>query len=282
MTEAVEMSFLTRVRQNLAAFHPMERQLAEFVLDFPGDLPSYAASELAALAGVSNATVTRFIKRLGYLHYDDARRQVREARGAGSPLLLASRSACAENPFGASLERSQDNLQRTLARLNPQEIDQMARALLGARKVWVTGFRSSQSFASYFRWQLFQVKEDIMVVPNAGDTLGQYTASITPQDVVVVFAVRRRPAGLPEVVAQIVRSGAQVLYISDEQVARQEGLTWHLFCSCTSDSPLDDHVAVIGVCHLLASRVIELAGPNQRARLSAIEASYDALRELWI
>lgn len=282
MTDAAEMSFLTRVRQNLAAFHPMERRLAEFVLDFPGDLPSYAASELAALAGVSNATVTRFIKRLGYLHYDDARRQVREARGAGSPLLLASRSAHAENPFGASLERSQDNLQRTLARINPQQIDQMARALLGARKVWVTGFRSSQSFASYFRWQLFQVKEDIMVVPNAGDTLGQYTASITRQDVVVVFAVRRRPAGLPEVVAQIVRSGAQVLYISDEQVSRQEGLTWHLFCSCASDSPLDDHVSVIGVCHLLASRVIELAGPTQRARLSAIEASYDALRELWI
>jgi DNA-binding MurR/RpiR family transcriptional regulator len=281
MTEVVAMSFLTRVRQNLAAFHPMERQLAEFVLDFPGDLPSYAASELAALAGVSNATVTRFIKRLGYLHYDDARRQVREERSTGSPLLLASRSSNAESPFSASLDRSQDNLQRTLARLNPLQIDQMARALLGARKIWVTGFRSSQSFASYFRWQLFQVKEDIMVVPNAGDTLGQYTASITSRDVVVVFAVRRRPAGLPEVLAHIVRSGAQVLYVSDEQVARQVGMTWQLYCSCDSDSPLDDHVAVIGICHLLASRVIELAGPAERARLSAIEASYDALRELW-
>jgi DNA-binding MurR/RpiR family transcriptional regulator len=282
MTEVVATSFLTRVRQNLAAFHPMERRLAEFVLDFPGDLPSYAASELAALAGVSNATVTRFIKRLGYLHYDDARRQVREARSAGSPLLLASRSAVAENPFGASLERSQDNLQRTLARLEPQQIDQIARALLGARKVWVTGFRSSQSFASYFRWQLFQVKEDTLVVPHAGDTLGQYTASITAKDVVVVFAVRRRPAGLPEVLAQIVRSGAQVLYVSDEQVARQEGMAWHLYCCCDSDSPLDDHVAVIGICHLLTSRVMELAGPTERARLSAIEAGHDALQELWI
>lgn len=258
----------------------MERQLAEFVLDFPGDLASYAASELAALAKVSNATVTRFIKRLGYPNYEEARRHVRQERGAGSPLLLASRSASVETPFSAGLERSQDNLQRTLSRLDSVEVDRIARALLGARKVWVTGFRSSRSFASYFRWQLFQVKEDIFVVPGAGDTLGQYTASITPQDVVVVFALRRRPAGLAEVMAQIIRSGAQVVYISDENIVKYPGLTWHLYCCCDSDSALDDHVAVTGICHRLASRVIDLLGPRERARLTAIEAGYDALHEL--
>jgi DNA-binding MurR/RpiR family transcriptional regulator len=273
-------SFLTRVRQSLSSFHPMERQLAEFVLDFPGDLASYAASELATLAGVSNATVTRFIKRLGYLHYEDAKRQVREERQAGSPLLLARRGVGSEHHFSALMDRAKDNLQRTLIRLNPGEISDMAKALLMARKVWVAGFRSSHSFANYFRWQLFQVKESIDVVPHAGDTLGQYTASMTASDVVVVFALRRRPAGLHDVMAQVVRSGAKVLYISDELVARQQGLTWHIYCSCESDSPLDDHATVASVCHLLTSRVMELAGPVERARLSVIEAGYDALNEL--
>lgn len=274
------LTFLTRVRQSLASFHPMERRLAEFVIDFPGDLASYSASELASLAGVSNATVSRFIKRLGYQHYDDARRQVREEKETGSPLFLASRSAGVENRFAAHLDRSQQNLQRTMARLNAAEVDRIAKALLGARKIWVTGFRSSQSFATYFRWQLFQVKEDIHVVPNAGDTLGQYAASMTKQDVVVVFGLRRRPAGLREVVTQMVGSGAKVLYITDEQLARHSAVTWHIHCHGSSESPLDDHVAVIGVCHLLASRVMELAGPRERERLTAIEASYDALHEL--
>ena len=273
-------SFLSRVRQNLTAFHPMERRLAEFVLDFPGDLASYAASELARLAGVSNATVTRFIKRLGYRHYEEARLQVREERGAGSPLLLASRSPAVENPFAARLARSQDNLQRSLARLDPSDVDQMARALLTARKVWVLGWRSSQAFASYFRWQLFQVKEDTHLGPPAGDTLGQTLASVKAEDVVVVFAVRRRPAALAALLAQLVQAGHRVLHISDERVPRQSGLSWHLYCACESDSPLDDHVAVIGVCHLLASRVLELAGPAERARMAAIEASHDALQEL--
>ena len=81
-------------------------------------------------------------------------------------------------------------------------------------------------------------------------------------------------------VEQMIASGARVLYLSEEQVSRQEGLTWHLYCACESDSPLDDHVAVTGLCHLLASRVMELAGPRERERLTAIEANHDAMHEL--
>jgi DNA-binding MurR/RpiR family transcriptional regulator len=273
-------SFLSRVRQNLVDFHPKERLLAEFVLDFPGDLPSYTASELALLAGVSNATVTRFIKRLGYQDYEDARLQVREERLTGSPLLLASRNAAVEHPFSAGLERSLDNLRRTFGRLNAAGLDEIAQSLLSARKLWVCGMRSSQSFASYFRWQMFQLKEETHLFPHAGDTLGQYTASIVPEDMVVVFALRRRPASLAGLVQQVLATGAQVLYISDQAVSRQEGVHWHVYCACDSDSPLDDHVAVTGICHVLSSRVMELCGAAERERLTAIEANHDALQEL--
>ena len=67
-------SFLARVREAFASLHPTEKKLAEFVLDFPGELASYSASELARLSGVSNATVTRFIRRLGYTNFEAARR----------------------------------------------------------------------------------------------------------------------------------------------------------------------------------------------------------------
>src|SRR6218665_551596 len=273
-------TFLARVRDQLASFHPMERRLAEFVIDFPGDLASYSATELASLAGVSNATGSRVFTRLGYLDYEDARRQVRQEKGSGSPLFLTTRAANVENRFASQLAQSQDNLQRTMARLNAAEVDRIAKAVLSARKVWITGFRSSQSFASYLRWQLFQVKEDTQVVPHVGDTLGQYTASMTAQDLVVIFGLRRRPAGLRDMVTAVVASGAKVLYITDEQVARHPDVTWHIHCRCHSDGALDDHTSVVAICHLLSSRAIELGGPKERARLSAIESSYGALHEL--
>lgn len=280
MPAAPASPFLNRVRQQLDALHPAERQLAEFVLDFPGDMASYAASELARLSGVSNATVSRFIKRLGYRDYEQARLQVREERSTGSPLYLASRTPSMDAPFEAHLARSQDNLARTLARLDPATTDAVARACLAARRVWVLGFRTSQSFAAYFRWQLFQIKESVQLVPAPGDTLGQYLASIEPDDVVVVFALRRRPTHLRHLLQALINRGAPVLYVSDEAGSPRQGLTWCIHCVCDSALPLDDHSAVTSVSHLLLSRMLELAGPAERARLSAIEAEHSGLQEL--
>lgn len=281
-------SFLTRVREVFASLHPTEKRLADFVLDFPGELASYSASELARLSGVSNATVTRFVRRLGYTNFEAARRNVREEKQAGSPLFLAGRlagasagpaSSSAAGLVDAHMAQGQENLRRTFSRLQANEMQAVARALLDARKVWVTGFRSSQSLATYLQWQIFQVKEDIQVFPTPGGTYGEYIGSMTAQDVVVVFGLRRRPARLRQIMNQLVKTGAQVLFITDENLARNTSVTWHLQCACMAPGPLDNHVAVIALCHLLANSVIELCDHAGRERLVAIEARHDALGE---
>lgn len=285
---AAAPSFLTRVREGFASLHPTEKRLAEFVLDFPGELASYSASELARLSGVSNATVTRFVRRLGYSSFEAARRNVREEKQAGSPLFLAGRVAgAASGPASLSaaglvdahMEQGQENLRRTFSRLQANDMQAIAQALLDARKVWVTGFRSSQSLATYLQWQIFQVKEDIQVFPSPGGTFGEYIGSMTAQDVVVVFGLRRRPTRLRLIMNQLVKTGARVLFISDGNIARNTSVTWHLQCACTAPGPLDNHVAVIALCHLLANRVVELSDHAGRERLAAIEAQHDALGE---
>jgi DNA-binding MurR/RpiR family transcriptional regulator len=79
-----DRSFLSRVRHTLPDLPQAERKLGELVRDFPGELASYSASELAGLADVSNATVSRFVRRLGYASYDDARRHARLEKASGS------------------------------------------------------------------------------------------------------------------------------------------------------------------------------------------------------
>jgi DNA-binding MurR/RpiR family transcriptional regulator len=260
--------------------HPTEKRLAEFMLDFPGELASYSASELANLSGVSNAAVTRLVRRLGYASFEAARRQVREEKSSGSVLFLAGRAA---EPGAASfddhLEQAVENLRWTFARLGGADATAIAEKLCSARRVWVTGLRSSQALAAYFQMQLFQVKEDIQVFPGAGGSFGEPVASMQASDMVVVFGLRRRPARLRAVLAQIVRTGVPVLYITDAAVSRNPDVTWHLQCACASTHPLDNHAAVITLCHALISRAISMSGHDGRERLAAIEASHDALRE---
>lgn len=278
-TEDAPLPLLGRLRLVLDDCHPMERRLAESVLDFPGDLASYSASELAAHAGVSNSTVTRLIKRIGYRNFEEARRHVREARVAGSPIFLASREHV---PGRVNLHRMQStrNVQESFAGWNDKTLNTMAHAFLKSRRCWVVGFRSSLSFAAYMRWQLFQFKQDVQLIPGPSDTVGQYLAGIQERDLVIAFGLRRRPAQLHALVNKVQALGAHVLYVTDDAISKAPPVRWHVRCACTGNGPLDDHTAVMAFCHLLSSRIFELAGPKERDRLQSIDSLQTELREL--
>ena len=173
MADRQRDSFLGRVRESLVDLHPAERRLGEFLCDFPGELASYNAQELAKLANVSKATVSRFVRRLGFENYEQARRLAREESQTGSRLFLSHAGNHHDAEWlAADIAQGTENLERTFRRMSEAQLDGFARQLLAARKVWVIGFRSSFAFATYLQWQLTQVIENIVAIPRGGETLG--------------------------------------------------------------------------------------------------------------
>ena len=276
-----ERSFLTRVRQVLPELHPAERRLGDFLCDFPGEVASYSAQELAALAHVSKATVSRFIQRLGYDNYEEARRHARADKQTGSRLFLAtSADTAGEQSVTAHVAQGVANIEATFLAISETQINTASAGLLQARKVWVIGFRASHSFATYLQWQLTQVIENISAIPGGGQTLGEHLVSFTPDDVVIVFGLRRRIALMDTLIGQVEKSGARLLYITDEGVPFLSQAEWHFRCQTLAPGPLFNHVSVMALCHLLTTRCIETAGVTGRNRLRGIEALNDALEEL--
>ncbi len=276
-----EFSFLARVRAALPGLRPAERRLGEFVCDFPGELASYSGSELAELAHVSKATVSRFVKCLGYESYEEARRHAREEKQTGSRLFLStSADSGSVQSVAAHVAQGIANLQTTFMSITDAQIDGVAQALLDSRKVWVSGFRSSHAFATYLQWQLTQVVEQIVAIPGGGQTLGEHLVSFTPKDLVIVFGLRRRVARTDQLLDAISASRAKLLYITDEGIPFETRSTWHFRCQSLAPGPLFNHVAVTALCHLMASRAIEKAGAAGRKRLRGIEALNDSLEEL--
>lgn len=279
--QVADPSFLHRVRASMESLHPTERRLATFLLNFPGELASYTAQELAALAHVSAPTVSRFIKRLGYANYDEARRHVRSDQKSGAALLMvAARASEPEGGMQAHLHQAKANLDTTLLTLPASELDAIAQTILAAPRTWSVGFRTSASFASYFHWQSYQVVPTMQVVPQAGQTMAEHITAIRPGDCVVVFALSRRIRAMEAILQALVQTGAKVVLITDEGMARRSDVDWHLHCATLAPGPLFSHVSVMLLIQLLATRLIELSGPEGRKRLSSIEVLHDRLTEL--
>lgn len=274
----ITRSFNYRIRHILPSLPPSEKRLGEFVLRFSGDFAAYSASELAEMVGVSNATVSRFIRRLGYENYEAARLHVRSENQVSD--IPEPQQPLGQNIWDATLALAESNLRQTLSDLSADELDSIADTLIQARRVCFFGTRNNHNFASYLRWQLLQVLPCADVLPGAGETLGEYLPGFNQDDVLVVFDLRRSQPITAHFVQLAQQQGVRILYITDNYSHTQIPATWILRCETKSTGPIDNHVAAMMLCHLLASRVIQRVSASGKQRLASIEQAHDRLKEL--
>lgn len=262
----------------LPSLSDAEKRLAHFLLDFPGELAAYDAQELAKLSEVSKATVSRFVRRIGFENYDQARKAVRLETRAGSRLFMGHVSVPEDvSSVDQMLEEERANLEWTFLRARPEELQKLAEAVLNARKVWVVGQRISHSFASYLGWQLTKIVKDVVVCPQGGETMGEYISGMEEGDVVVYIALRRRMAGTEVLLDAISNIGAKLAVVSDEGMDVYAPARWHFLCRTQSTSPQFNHAAVLALCHQIVTRCTLAAGMDGRRRLREVDELNEAL-----
>lgn len=252
---------------------PQERRAADALLTHLDDLATYRAAELASLAGVSKATMSRLFRSLGFADFDEVRDHMRALRTAGEPRRTEG------TPSLAGHVASEAEAIRHLLETVP--IDAAVTLLADARRVLVVGWRNSYPVALHLREQLAQIRPSVTIGPQPGQTVGEELAGLGVDDVVVAVGFRRRPAGFGAFVGDAVRSGAGVIVMADPTGATHlRRARVALECPVQSALAFDSYAAAMSLVSVLADGVLERRGRAGRERASAIASAYDRLAEI--
>lgn len=260
-----------------------ERKAADLVLDRPGELALWSASELADRAGISNATVTRFVRRLGYASYDEARRAARTMRAVGSPLYrdLAEPGAGGALAPQRMIETERRIVEASLEMQNPLALAAVAETLAEARAVRVAGFRNSYFLGEYACSALAQVRPGVAMLSLPGQTLAEGIAALGPEDAVLIVGLRRRPAGFAEAVRALSDTGARVVLLADLSIRTAPALADHtLLCVVETPQALDSPAGALAILRLLALTTLQRLEGRGRRHLERVEQLLGALDEL--
>jgi DNA-binding MurR/RpiR family transcriptional regulator len=250
-------------------------------MDHFDDLVSYNSAELARLSGVSKATVSRLFKRLGYDRFKEMRDELRTLRQSGMP-LTENRDAVQGNTLLARhYKQEMANLTQWVNALDAVQFGEVVQALGEARRVFILGLRNSAPVALHLRQQLMQSRGQVYVMPQPGQTLAEELVDITPADVVVVVAFRRRPRVIRPVLESLQKQGVPVVAISEPQAAGIATLSrWHLGVPLDSVSAFDSYSGAMSLVNLLANALLHNALTEGRQRIHQIASLYAELDEL--
>jgi DNA-binding MurR/RpiR family transcriptional regulator len=271
----------TRLRECYSELSPQEQRVASFIMDHFDDLVSYNSAELARLSGVSKATVSRLFKRLGYDRFKEMRDELRTLRQSGMP-LTDNRDAVQGNTLLARhYKQEMANLTQWVNTLDAGQFADIVQALGKAQRVYILGLRNSAPVALHLRQQLMQSRGQVYVMPQPGQTLAEELVDITPADLVVVVAFRRRPRVIRPVLEALQKQGVPVVAISEPQAAGMTTLArWHLGVPLDSVSAFDSYSGAMSLVNLLANALLHNALTEGRQRIHQIASLYTELDEL--
>ncbi|MGO3869969.1 MAG: MurR/RpiR family transcriptional regulator [Alcaligenes sp.] len=277
MPDISNISFFDRVRAILSDLPASERRLAQFTLDFSGDLSSYNASELASLAHVSNATVTRLIRRLEYANYEAARKQIRTERKDESLSTITQPLSPGETALHTHLQESYSKLGNTYRHLSHSVLLEASQAISHARQIWLVGLQANYFLAGHFYWHLSRFMPGVRLIPGAGQTVSEYLADINSQDVILIFDLLPRHAQMPELIRHLESRCADIVHITDQDYKERPKTRWPLPCQPGLEQQPDNAAAVASVSHLLLSEVLKLSGVTHRDKPEQELATAEAL-----
>ena len=279
---AKQLSLQTRIQRHYGELPESERKLANLILDFPGEIAAYSATEIAGLAGASKAAVTRLTRRLGYQSFEEARVAARDARSWGSPVYLLSKGG-AEEGYAERLKQHVDqdhaNIVETFNGLDESSFDAIVDALATASRIWLLGYRNSYFLAGYARWQFIQVRDNVHLLPAAGETMAEYVAELRPDDVLFVLGFRRRVPEIRRAMAAAARNGIRVVFVTDPTARPNRFATWTINCEVRGNDPFDGYVSAISLLHFMSVALVERMGRAGRKHLTRIESLHEEFDE---
>lgn len=280
----MDQSLEQRIRRTYESMSTKDRQLADIVLEFPGDVVMLSATELAEKAVVSKAAVSRFVRRLGYVDFKEVRTEIRAAQVAGEPIFF-SRSDLLElqssDALQHHLENDISNLNRTLREADAELIERVSNHIVRANRVWCMGFRNSNFFAGYIRRQLVEIRRDVTLLPTPGQTLGEDLSGAGSDDLVIIVGLRRRTRQLQKVMQVLHARKVPILYFTDRHsVTTAKFASYTFTCAVGGSSMFDSYVGLISLLNFVCTKTAAAAGSTGRENLYNANELLDDLDEI--
>ena len=271
---------ITKIQSELPGFSKGQKQIARFILEHYDKAAFMTASRLGVTVGVSESTVVRFATELGYDGYPHLQRALQEM--IRNKLTSVQRMEVAGDRMGGRdvlqtvLHADTDMIRVTLAEIDRDAFQGAVDALMGAKRIYILGVRSSSALASFLGFYFNLLFENVTLVhTNSVSEIFEQVLRVGPGDVLFGISFPRYSKRTLSAMKYARDRGARVIALTDSQLSPLARVADHvLLARSDMASFVDSLVAPLSVINAL----IVAVGMSRR---DEIEQTFNKLERIW-
>jgi DNA-binding MurR/RpiR family transcriptional regulator len=217
-------SILDKIYTEYKEFTPSQQKVAEYLTQHLDDALILKANQLAKAAGVSEATFTRFITRLGFSGFSEFKREIGNfiIRGNSTAERLAESAktfGISESVFLEILRGDIENIHKITNGISNELFEKAVGKLSSANSIYLLGLRSSYALAFYLAFNLrFFLKSVTLIKPGIGD-IPEQVLSAGKGDVLIALSFKRFTRDVVNIVEKIKRKKAYIITITNSHLS---------------------------------------------------------------
>ncbi len=214
-------SLMNRIETSISTMSKGQRAIAQYILNHY-DLAAYlTAARIGEEVGVSESTVVRFAMELGFEGYPHFQKvlqeELKEKLTSVQRLRASSKLAAHEDILGAVLHSDMEKLKHTLERIDRKSFDQAVDLILGARRIYILGVRSSAPLASFLGFYFNLIFDNIRLVHTTSvSEMFEQILSVGEGDVVIGISFPRYSKRTIKAMKYARSTGATVIALTDK------------------------------------------------------------------
>ena len=271
---------ITKMQSELPGFSKGQKQIARFILEHYDKAAFMTASRLGVTVGVSESTVVRFATELGYDGYPHLQRALQEM--IRNKLTSVQRMEVAGDRMGGRdvlqtvLHADTDMIRVTLDEIDRDAFQGAVDALMGAKRIYILGVRSSSALASFLGFYFNLLFENVTLVhTNSVSEIFEQVLRVGPGDVLFGISFPRYSKRTLSAMKYARDRGARVIALTDSQLSPLARVADHvLLARSDMASFVDSLVAPLSVINAL----IVAVGMSRR---DEIEQTFNKLERIW-
>jgi len=274
-------SLRERLGDAVASASKADRAVAAYMLAEFANLPFETAASLAEKVKVSEPTVGRFCRSIGYEGFKDLKKNLRGDIGDQPWLIgdrlrdLQERTKAGEDQLTRGLELEMAALVAVYEAAHTPEWDTVVKRLAQVKSVFIAGFQTERGIAQIFTHQMQYIRDKVHLLDLASGNFADLLATEETETALVIFEAQRYSRNALLLAQEAKTAGIPVTLITDPYCDWGHQLADEVFVVPTSFNLFWDSTAqMASLANLLVNGVFMELGPDVEARMNKVAQLY--------
>ncbi len=213
------MHILDTIRQKQPSLSKMHKVLADFVLKNFVDVSFMSITEFGDKTNVSPATITRFVRALGYKNYIEFQanmnQMVKREMEPTTEFKFNMRYVSSNSVFFDQIQDAKSDLDELYSKELNEALEASSKVLSKAKRIYILGSRTTFTVAYYCYFSLNRIMENVYLIENRNDDISISLQYVTKDDVLLAITYPKYTAFTLKVVKFFKDQGCQIVGITD-------------------------------------------------------------------